>query len=358
MRSKEGVRHIQHIASMGLAQHVAIPAMVDALHDVVPANQFPFCWTNEDGMVADFYGPDVIPQTLEALMVMDRHNTPDDVPTIDRVLQGPLAFNNTALHRQLGGWSHSAYFNDMLRGNLAENSIDFPLRDASGVRGAISVARGVNDRPMQAGEMRRVAALLPHFIHAMNAEPTGNMPEISEACDAVFIISTIAGDIMSYSAGGANRILQLYNSPLGKGVKFGDYLNRLPPAAMLVVDRLKLIQSGRSAQPASLEVPTRWGLFRISAVPMQAASNLTSETVMVTIRPLIDKRLARAQRLIASDLTLAERRVALRMAGFGGGDAIARDLGLSIGAYRQYAKRIYAALGVEGRIGVKAMLDS
>jgi len=361
MRPKEAVRHIQHIASMGLDQRVAIPAMVDALRFVVPANQNPFFWANSAGMITDFYGQGIVHASMESAMMLNRHNTADDVPTMDRLLLGPLLVNNTAVLRRMAGWNHSAFFNDMLRGNAAEKSVDFQLRDSSGIRGAFAVSRGMHDRAMQADEIRRVAALAPHFIHAMNAEPKGGAGAGAVAAsalgDAAYIVATLGGEIVSYSEGAASRILQLVNVPLGHGVKFTEYLTMLPAPAMLVLDRLRSIQTGLSSQPASLEVPTRWGLFRVSAVPMQSAPDALSGTAIITVQPLIDKRLHRAERLIGTDLTLAERRVALRMAEPGDGDQSAQDLGLTVGAYRQYAKRIYAALGVDGRLGVKALLD-
>jgi hypothetical protein len=202
-----------------------------------------------------------------------------------------------------------------------------------------------------------VAALLPHFIHAMSAPGEIEARELSAGPDVSHIIANQAGEIVSFSGNAANMILQLYHRPLGTGDRLSDFVKRLPPAAMLVVERLRLIQSGRDAQPATLEVPTRWGLFRVSAVPMQATLDTPSEMVIVTIQPLIDKRVARAERLIGTDLTAAERRVALRMAGEGDGDVIARDLGLQTSSYRQYAKRIYTALGVNGRMAVKALID-
>jgi DNA-binding CsgD family transcriptional regulator len=273
-------------------------------------------------------------------------------------MNGPRLFNNTALLQQLDGWSRSVFYNDMLRGNKGENSVDFQLRDSSGIRGAFAISRGLQDRPMVAEEMRRVAALAPHFIRAMNSDATINEHETIASPEMAHIIANRTGEIISYSADSANRILQLYNIPLGHGVRFSDVLNRLPPAAMVVVERLQMIQSDQGAQPASLEVPTRWGLFRVSAVPMQASPDILSETVIVTIQPLITKRVKHAAKLLDTDLTAAERRVALRMAGTGDGDAIARDLGIKTSSYRQYAKRIYTTLGVDGRMGVKQFLDS
>jgi DNA-binding CsgD family transcriptional regulator len=357
MRPSEAVRHIQHVASMGLAPHVTIPVMLDAIGDVVPTKQVPFFWGNQEGKITDFICKDVPPHTLESAMVLNRYNTSDDVPTMDRLFMGPRPHNNIEVLSHLAGWGKSAFYNDMLRGNEAEKSVDFQLRDSSGIRGSFALTRSAKERSMNAGEMRRVAALVPHFLRAMDAHTKVEAQDLGASPDTAHIITNRAGEIISFSGNSANMILQLWQ-PLGSGDRLTDYCKRLPPAAMLVVERLWLIQSGRDAQPATLEVPTRWGVFRVSAVPMRATLDTLSEMVIVTIQPLIDKRLARAKRLLGTDLTAAERRVALRMAGGGDGDAIARDLGLSIGAYRQYAKRIYAALGVEGRIGVKAMLDS
>jgi hypothetical protein len=357
MRASETIRHIQHIASLGLAPRVAVPLIVGAMHGLIPVNQIPFFWADSDGTITDFYGPDVMPSTLESAMTLNRYNTPDDVPTMDRLLNSARLINNTALLQQLAGWSNSAFLNDMLRGNNGENSMDFQLRDASGIRGAFAISRGLQDRAMSADEVRRVAALVPHILHAMNAQAGPEAHETIASQEIAHIISNMAGEVISCSANAANMILQLYDMPLGHGVRFSDYLDRLPPAAMLAVQRLRLIQNGETANPASIDLPTRWGLFRVSAVPMQAKPETISEMVIVTIQPLIDKRVKWAQNLVGTDLTPAERRVAMRMAGAGDGDAIARDLGIETSSYRQYAKRIYTALRVEGRMGVKAFLD-
>jgi hypothetical protein len=357
MRSSEAVRHIQHVASMGLAPHVAIPVMLKTMQHVVPARHVPFFWANSEGIITDFCPGEISPLTMESSMMLGRYNTPNDVPTMDRLLLGPRLINNTELLMQMSGWGRSAFYNDMIRGNNGEKSVDFQLRDGGGVKGCFAIARDLKDRSFQADEVRQVAALVPHFKHAMNAPGEIEAQELIASPDTSHIIANTAGEIISFSANSANMLLQLYGKPMGSGDRLSEYYKRLPPAAMLVLERLRLVQSGRDAQPATLEVPTRWGLFRVSAVPMQATLDTPSEMVIVTIQPLIDKRVARAERLIGTDLTAAERRVALRMAGEGNGDVIARDLGLQTSSYRQYAKRIYTALGVNGRMAVKALID-
>jgi hypothetical protein len=358
MRSSEAVGQIQTFAAMGLAPHVAIPAMLDTLGQMLPMQQAPFFWANADGQITDFYGKDANMQAMESSMHLGRHNSSDDVPTMDRLLTGPRLVNNTELLAQLPGWNHSAFYNDMLIKNNCENSVDFQLRDATGIRGCFAISRGRKERKFQSAELRTVAALVPHFLHAMNAKAGIEAHDVHSGEEPGHIIATHDGDIVSYSSNAEKMILHLHDIPMWGEIILSDRLKRLPHAAMLVMERLRLIQSGQTGRAATIEVPTRWGLFRVSATPMQTAPKMMSDQCVITIQPLSDRRVRRVQRIAGTDLTKAERRVALRMAGYGDGDTIARDLGLQTSSYRQYAKRIYAALGVEGRWDVKRFLDS
>jgi DNA-binding CsgD family transcriptional regulator len=358
MRSSEAVRHIQHIASMGLSPHEAIPAMLSSLQYVVPTQPNPFFWSAPDGTIRDFFIEEIKPNSMDSSMMLGRHNTPDDVPTFDRLIGGPRLINNTGLLRQMSGWARSAFYNDMLRGNKAENSIDFQLRDASGVRGMFALTRGEKERPIKAAEVRCVAAIAPHFLHAMNGLGTVGDGATSTNPEMAHIIANRRGEIVGTSSNASKMIVQLHNLPLGQGIKVSELVKRLPPAVTMVVERLRLIKAGNNVLPASTEVYTRWGVYRVSAVALESGAVEEPELILINAQRLINKDLVRARRLAETDLTPAERRVALRMASAGEGDAIAHDLGIKTSTYRQYAKRIYTSLGVEGRMGVKAMLDS
>ncbi len=362
MRSSEAVRHIQQVASMGLAPHVAIPVMMDTLNRLVPGNPNPFFWAKPDGTITDFHIDEIRPQTMESSMMLGRHNTPDDMPTFDRLISGPRPVNNTGLLRQMAGWSRSAFYNDMLRGNYAENSVDFQIRDASGVRGMFALTRGVRDRQVNSAEIRRTAALVPHFLHAMDAPAQIDLQGARASDQLSHIIIDGQGAIESLSADAATMILQLHNMPFGSGSPLNEFAGRLPPVVQMVLERLRLIRTEQDTPPASIDVPTRWGLFRVRAVPMRSAvdavSGSASDRTIVTIQPLVERRVRHVQKLRDTELTPAERRVALRMAGGEDGASIASELGMETSSYRQYAKRIYATLGVDGRMGVQAMLDS
>ena len=78
----------------------------------------------------------------------------------------------------------------------------------------------------------------------------------------------------------------------------------------------------------------------------------------MTLQLFLPKDLHRLARLRTSDLAPRERELALAMCGTASPEAIAARAGLSIGTYRQYAKRIYSRLGVSGREGVAPYLDS
>jgi DNA-binding CsgD family transcriptional regulator len=100
-------------------------------------------------------------------------------------------------------------------------------------------------------------------------------------------------------------------------------------------------------------VPTCWGLIRVAAHARTGADEFA-----ITLQLFLPRAVRRLKALGKLDLSPRERELALAMSGPASGSDLARSSGLSTGAYRQYAKRIYARLGVDGRDGVRLLLDT
>lgn len=361
MRAHEAYRYIQQIAAQGWSPQVAIPLMMAGIGWLVGSESNPFFWAGADGMITDFHIPVFRPWTHESSAMLNRFNTSGEVPTMDRLLLGPRLVNNTELLRRLAGWNRSVFKNDMLRGNNAENSVDFQIRDSSGPRACFAVTRSIRERPLGAREMQRIAKLVPHFLHAINArrdQADGNHgdDEPNNAMPCHVLVSR-SGEIIGRGDNSCRHLLELHDRPLAFGESLSHRLERLPHTALRVLDRLNRLGNGEDSRPAAEEVVTRWGRFRVSAHPLVPGDASRGDTVVLTIQPLVDRRVRRIQRLAQSSLTPGEQRIALRMADPGNGAQIAEELGISAAAYRQYAKRIYATLAVDGRLGVMRYTD-
>jgi hypothetical protein len=109
-----------------------------------------------------------------------------------------------------------------------------------------------------------------------------------------------------------------------------------------------LCLAATSKVPPTADMASRWGLFRVMVHPLTAAASVP-DMVLVTIQPLVPAAARHMLQLRRYAMTPTERRVAMLMAEPGGGDMVAARAGLTLDSYRQIAKRIYAALEVDGR---------
>lgn len=347
------IQHVRHIAAQGLPSRMAVAAMVDALEGVMPSRTRTFMWAGPGGMPRDVYEQEPIVSAYDELLgMMPALMADPEEPSFDK-----LAFSND----DFGGWRRfqhmpryekSALKNVMFKPYGIGNNLDFPIRDASGIpRAVLAIGREPGSRAYARREIDAMLALRPHFLHAMES----NAALAASACTGqdgdveVFLV----GDDGSISAsrGQGDLMLHQLRSPPQVLERLGSA--QAPLEVIEVVRRLSAAREGLNPLPPSLETRTGWGRFKIVAHTRTGAG----ETV-VTIQRLVTRRLQWIKRSATLDLSPREREIAVAMCGTASGDALARSVGLSVPSYREYARRIYARLGVEGRIGVKDLLDS
>lgn len=347
------IQHVRHIAAQGLPSRMAVAAMVDALEGVMPSRTRTFMWAGPGGVQQDVYEKEPIVSAFDELLAMMPQLMADpEEPTFDK-----LAFSND----EYGGWRRFQYMpryeksalkNVMFKPYGIGNNLDFPIRDASGMpRAVLAIGREPGSRAYTRREIEGMLALRPHFLHAMDS----NAALAASACTGedgdveVFLV----GDDGMIEAARAQGDLMLHQlrPPTPQLDRVGT--SQAPAEVQEVAKRLCAAREGLNPLPPSLEMRTGWGRFKIIAHTRTGAG----ETV-VTIQRLVPRRLQWIKRTAHFDLSPREREIAVAMCGSGNGDALARGVGLSTASYREYARRIYARLGVDGRNGVRELLDS
>jgi hypothetical protein len=358
MRHVEAFSYIRQIAAMGLPPHDAIPLMMGELCSAVRSENSPFFWSDPHGFPVDMWIADFAPSVFEAEVVEMRSNRDPDAATTNKIISGPRAYNNTELVSRLPGWANSVIKNELFKYYNVGESIDFSLRDNGVIKGMFAISRPPGSQRFSSAELKKIRPLVQHFVHALSAPARPSFPGegVSDGQFCCLIVG-YDGTILSHGPGAEDILFKLSGATWGKFVKVSDLTKRVPLCAMEVIDRLRTIQSGATSAPASTSIVTRWGLFKISAHPLTPAFGSLSDTIAMTIQPVVSLEVARLRRIANWQLSPSERRVALRMAGPGEGEDIAKDVGLTLGSYRQIAKRIYATLGIEGRAAVKLLLN-
>ncbi|MBX3480737.1 MAG: hypothetical protein KF842_10060 [Caulobacter sp.] len=348
MRISAAIQHIRHIAIQGLPHHVAIPMMVDALDLIMPARTRTFVWLDSSGQTTDIYERDPIVEALDAFNLQ----TPDLVargePSSADLVRSPEAFGGWRRLLLHPNWERSVMKNELFRPYGIGNNLDFPLRDQGQVRATLLVGREPGSAPFTRTEIQAVLGLRPHFLHALNT-PASLQPG-ADLVEREFGLAVIAPDGHVSSADGqASKALYMLDATPGLRPMRPT---TAPATVMRVIESLARARRESSAAPPSADISTRWGDVRVVAHVLTGSG----ETV-VSFRRLLPVKVGRLERLRTLELAPREREVALIMCEQTRGEAIAARLGMTTGAYRQYAKRIYARLNVEGREGVVRLLD-
>jgi DNA-binding CsgD family transcriptional regulator len=347
------IQHIRHIAALGLDARLAIPAMVDALEGVMPSRTRTFIWAGPGQMPCDFYEREPIVSAFDELFGMTPALMSDpEEPSFDKLICSKDDYGGWRRFQHMPRYEKSVLKNVIFKPYGIGNNLDFPIRDASGMpRALLAIGREPGSRAYSRREIDAVLALRPHFLHAMQSHAALAASEQSAADGETEVF--LVGDDRSIAAARPQGDLMLFQL-----CSSGSPLERIscaeaPEPVWEVTRRLFAAREGRNPQPPSLEALTDWGRFKIFAHTRTSLG----ETV-VTIQRMVPLPLRRSRRAARLDLSPREREVAVAMCGTGSGDRIACSLGLTVPTYREYARRIYARLGVEGRIGVKDLLDS
>jgi len=347
------VQHVRHIAALGLPDRMAVAAMIDALEEVVPTRTRTFLWADEDGIPCDTYDRDLIPSAVNEFNELSPQLAADrNAPSLDKMLNSPDEYGGWQRFQHLPGWDMSALKNIIFRAYGIGNNLDFPIRDARGrARSILTLGREPGSCPYSRREIAAVLSLRSHFLHAIESHAAMSAREVCGPDGEVEVV-LIGQDGSICTATEPGLVLLRQLAPQSDEILFYGR-GRAPGPVLEVVRRLEEASDGLNHQPPSLEAWTHWGRFKVIAHLRSG----TGETI-VSIQRMIPRRLRRLRHAATLPISPRERQIAVAMCGLGSGDAIARTLQLSTSTYREYARRIYARLGVEGRDGVRELLDS
>lgn len=299
LRASSALRHIEHLSTLRLDPHIAIPEMLRTLHRVVPAAEWDFRWIDDRGRVLDSCRPDAA-----------------------AAAQGATGDERAALRVNLG---------------------------ASGRPRAVLT---VHQAAALAERGRRLfRAATPSLERALDG---GQLVE--EAFDE----APERTGALTVSAGGrlvsADRHVLLMVAEMDGRPLVGGEVATCRPGEHLPAVVADLCRRPSSPAPRPVERVTRWGAYRAQLFAQHAADDAPAGAVIV-----ISKHLPRRVRLMRTletlDLSPRERQVAFQL-GLGADTGKgAAAMGVSVATWRSYVKRVYVRLDVRDRLELYARLN-
>jgi hypothetical protein len=179
VEAKHNVKHAQAIAavrdlcSLGLSSELFVPALLEALHGVIPSSRNLFDWIDRDGHIERYYFEGPIGSKIARLYFDEFYNR-REVEAMGRF--SDLALGNSVIRgaQELnrGSFFNSALYNEIWRPQNLHYHLEAIIRGANGnALGSLVLYRERTDPVFVKGEEDLLATLIPYIARAMQLRP-------------------------------------------------------------------------------------------------------------------------------------------------------------------------------------------
>lgn len=359
---------LAELCSLGLPAELLVPAVLEALHDVVPSSRNLFDWTDEQGRLLHYFVEGPIDTGIAQLYFDEFHNR------LEAEAMPPFA----ALPVRAGGvhsaraldtprFFASALYAEIWRPQGLKYRVEAVLRGRQGqLLGSLVLYRGPGEPCFSADDERRLAAVLPAVTQALEACP----PPLSDD-DRLWVpapgpAATLTLDTQGrllHASPGALRLLMLADGGISPAA-----LRDGPAWAgrdLLWQLQQRLHEHTRLARQPGLPRPddvrlvhhNRWGRFVLQAQPLSPLTSHAQPLVLATVQVCEPHAVALERALRQLDLTPGQHRVSRALLAGHTQDVIARQLGVATSSVADQVRKLYARLGLRSTAELQACVQ-
>jgi DNA-binding CsgD family transcriptional regulator len=338
---------IKQLCGLGLGGQAIVPALLNALHLLVPSYSNAFYWTDEHCRVTNLYFED--PSTVAWLYLSDFYNRrrlvadstrpthPDPVPVVVTRQPDASDFYTLDLNAPIYGPLDRYQFMRVL------------VSDAHRALGTLQLCRLKGEVTFSAGDEKRVATVAPYIAHGLTAQVNGQIP-LAESEERGFLLIDLDGRLR-------------LSSPLGRKLLFlaahpsiSPTTVRRSPGAAAPAEVAQLGErlagafagKGQNVQHAVWRERNTWGGFGFHAYRLDEGNPWYAQIGVIVQHhePLAIKLWRNLENL---PLSKRQTAVCLLMASGLSYAAIARRLEIAESTAIDHARHLYDKLDVHNR---------
>ncbi len=364
MKPPRALAALRALCALQLPPEVLVPALLEALHSLVPSQRNLFDWTDAQGRLVRYFVEGPVDAEIARLYFTEFHNRreAEAMPRFDtlRGLPGGVrsgeALNHPCFFR-------SALYNEVWRPQGLHTRLEGVLRGRCGtLLGSLVLYRGPGERPFTPRDEQLLAAVLPAFAAALQVHGAAQAddrhvfsPEAPET-----LLLTLEGALCHASAG-AERLLLMADGGLTP-----DRLARpLQPAQMhllaLLLARLRERARAGAAEvlapPPSIVHETAAGQFVASGTLLRARLAGEPPLAQVTLRRLEPHRVALERALRSLPLTPGQLAVCRGLFHGHTHGQIGRQLGVATATVTDHVRKIHGTLDLHSSEELRALLS-
>jgi len=351
---------LRALCALGLHAEVLVPAVLEALHKVVPSARNLFDWTDEQGRLVRYFIEGPIDAVIAQRYFDEFHNRREGeaMPPFQALRRTPAGI------RSAGELDHAAFYASALYNEIWQPQgfryrMEAVLRGARGqLLGSLVLYRGPGEARFSAVDERQLAEVTPAFATALETcGPAGAddrhvvSPEAPQT-----VLMTLDGEVC-HASDGAHRLLLLADGGVTRD-RLTRPLDALGGGALaMLLARLREPRDALAPAP-SITHENPWGQFVLSGVLLRPAAARNVVLAQVTITRLEPHRVALERALRALPVTPGQMAVCrelyrgLPQAEIGG------RLGVAPATVVDHARKAYRALDVRSAQELRARLDA
>jgi DNA-binding CsgD family transcriptional regulator len=364
MKNPRPPNALLELCGLGLHADVLVPAVLEALHDVVPSYRNLFDWTDEDGRLARYFVEGPIDAAIAQLYFDEFHNRREAevMPRFEAVRAAPAGVTGPA-DLDHAGFYASDFYNAIWRPQGLRTRMQAVLRGRQGrLLGQLVLYREPGAARFTDAEERRLAALLPAFAAgleggARSAAEERHVPA-PEAPETLLL--TLDG-VVCHSSPGAQRLLMMAEGSISR-VALSRPLDAMSGRLLpMLLARLRERAAPGAAHamspPPSITHETASGQYRVRGHLLQPLQPGALPLAQVTLRRLEPHRVALERALRALPITPGQMAVCRWLYHGRTHGEIGQQLGVAPATVVDHVRKLYRALDLRSTLDLRAMVD-
>ena len=372
MKQPRAIADVQALCGLQLPATTLVPAVLEALHALVPSYRNLFDWTDEQGRLLHYFIEGPIDARIAQLYFDEFHNRreAEAMPRFDTLVRHPRGVRS-AQELEHAAFFHSALYNEIWRPQGFHTRLEAVVRGTFGqLVGSLVLYRAAGEPRFTLQDERLLAAVLPALGAGLQAAGRAALAgpddrHVPSPDPAESVLPTLQGQICHASAG-AHRLLLMAEGGAARQ-------SLCKPLELLAGGLLSLLLAQLQAQaraadaggalqtlrpPSSVTHETAAGQFVASGVLLRPVRSGDATMAQVTLRRLEPHRVALERALRALPLTAGQAAVCRQLLQGHTHSHISQALGVAPATVVDHVRKLYRALDLRSALDLRALMEA
>lgn len=356
MKHVAEMSRLRALASMGLTAEAFIPALLEALHDVIPSDRNLFDWTDAAGRLVRYYFEGPVDHEINRHYFEAFHNKRESevMPVFRETVTG-RAVVQSAEQLDRPEFYRSALYNEIWRPQRLHTRTEAVVHGVRGEPlGSLVLYRGPGERKFSRDEERLLARIVPYVARGLQAAgaTSAGGDYVMRRDGRAMLCLTGAGDLMHLSPQALKMLLLAHGGVTPESASRSPRREDFPTLSAIWQHH----RAGNALPKMSLTVENAWGRFLFESCPLQPLASGGEALLHIGIEHREPEALALRRMLETLELTPAQKEVCLLLREGHTQLDIARLTGVSTSTVTDHVRKIYARLDVHSVHDLVALL--